>query len=203
MIGNKKYVIYAQIKPYDIKLSLVFSTESRVRYIQEFIDDTMRSFRTKYKVGRIEQKNSSSILLPDYKIGEVLEDKDEIIVYSIEYGLTKKTLIDKSSIEDIDKLFIGKKLKRESRLASRKESGDKKTTQNDEANSDDSDNDKNGNEEENNEEDEEEDDDKDNNEKNEKSKERKKDSKNDNKRKKTQENSSSSGEDDSQDIKLK
>lgn len=174
MIGNKKYVIYAQIKPYDIKLSLVFSTESRVRYIQEFIDDTMRSFRTKYKVGRIEQKNSSSILLPDYKIGEVLEDKDEIIVYSIEYGLTKKTLIDKSSIEDIDKLFIGKKLKRESRLASRKESGDKKTTQNDEANSDDSDNDKNGNEEENNEEDEEEDDDKDNNEKNEKSKERKK-----------------------------
>ena len=200
MIANKKYVIYAQIKPYDIKLSLVFSTDSRVRYMQEFIDDTMRNYKTKYKVGRIEHKKSSSILLPDYKIGEVLEDKDEIIVYSIEYGLTKKTLSDKSSIEDIDKLFIGKKLKRDSKLVSRKVSADKKETKKGEK-----DNDNDDNEEENNEEGEEDDDDEDNNnenEKNEKNKESKKESKKNNKKKKTQENSSSSGEDDSQDLKI-
>ena len=86
----------------------------------------MKSFRTKYKVGRIEHKKTSSILLPDFKIGEILEDKDELIVYSIEYGLTKKTLPDNSSIEDIDKLYIGKKIKRDSNITSRKESIDKK-----------------------------------------------------------------------------
>ena len=106
MLKNKKFLLYAQIKPYDLKLSLVFSSDCKIRYIQEYIEDTMRNFRAKYKVGRIEQKKTSSILLPDYKIGEVLEDKDEIIVYSKEYGLTKKTLSDNSSLEDIDKLFI-------------------------------------------------------------------------------------------------
>ena len=126
MIGNKKYVIYAQIKPYDLNLSFVFPTESKVRYMQEFIEGTMRNLKTRFKIGRIEQKKTSSILLPDFKIGEVLEDKDEIIAYSIEYGLTKKTLSKEIEIEDIDKLFIGKKVKKDSRITSRKESGDKK-----------------------------------------------------------------------------
>ena len=85
----------------------------------------MKTTKNKYKVGRIEHKKTSSILLPDFKIGEALEDKDEIIVYSIEYGLTKKNLNDKSFMEDIDKLFIGKKVKRESRITSRKISIDK------------------------------------------------------------------------------
>ena len=126
MIGNNKYVLYAQIKPYDLKLSFVFSTEAKVRYVQEFIEDTMRNLKTRFKIGRIEQKKTSSILLPDFKIGDVLENKDEIIAYSVEYGLTKKTLSDNEEIEDIDKLFIGKKTKKDPRIKSRKESGDKK-----------------------------------------------------------------------------
>ena len=126
MISNKKYVLYAQIKPYDLKLSFVFSTEAKVRYMQEFIEDTMRNLKTRFKIGRIEQKKTSSILLPDFKIGDVLENKDEIIAYSVEYGLTKKTLSDNEEIEDIDKLFIGKKTKKDPRIKSRKESGDKK-----------------------------------------------------------------------------
>ena len=126
MISNKKYVLYAQIKPYDLKLSFVFPTEAKVRYMQEFIEDTMRNLKTRFKIGRIEQKKTSSILLPDFKIGDVLENKDEIIAYSVEYGLTKKTLSDNEEIEDIDKLFIGKKTKKDPRIKSRKESGDKK-----------------------------------------------------------------------------
>ena len=124
--NKKKYILYSTVKHYDLKLSLAFPPEIRIRYIQEYIEDTMKSFRTKYKVGRIEHKKTSSILLPDFKIGEILEDKDELIVYSIEYGLTKKTLPDNSSIEDIDKLYIGKKIKRDSNITSRKESIDKK-----------------------------------------------------------------------------
>ena len=192
MLSEKKYILYALIKPYDLKISLVFSKDSRIRYMQEFIEDTMRNFRTKYKVGRIEQKKSSSILLPDYKIGEVLEDKDEIVVYSAEYGLTKKTLSDKSSIEDIDKLFIGKKLKSSSRFMSRKDSYEKNVKKKEEESEEEDDNE---------EEEEDDDDNKDEknikNEKKEKNKDKKKDKKN-----KKDDNSSNSGDDKSEDIKL-
>ena len=125
MLSPKKYILYAYVKPYDLKLCLAFPLDTKIRFIQEYIEDTIRNFRTKYKVGRIEHKKTSSILLPDFKIGETLENKDEIIVYSIEYGLTKTTLNDKKSLEDIDKLFIGKKTRRESKATSRKISIDK------------------------------------------------------------------------------
>ena len=125
MLSPKKYVLYAYVKPYDLKLCLAFPLDTKIRFIQEYIEDTMRNFRAKYKIGRIEHKKTSSILLPDFKIGETLENKDEIIVYSIEYGLTKTTLNDKKSLEDIDKLFIGKKTRRESKATSRKISIDK------------------------------------------------------------------------------
>ena len=125
MLSQKKYILYAYIKPYDLKLCLAFPIDTKIRFIQEYIEDTMRNFRVKYKVGRIEHKKTSSILLPDFKIGEILENKDELIIYSIEYGLTKTTLNDKKSFEDIDKLFIGKKTRRESKATSRKISFDK------------------------------------------------------------------------------
>ena len=201
MQQNKKYILYSTIKPYDLKLSLAFPIDIRIRYIQEYIEDTMKSFRTKYKVGRIEHKKTSSILLPDFKIGEVLEDKDELIVYSIEYGLTKKTLPDNSSIEDIDKLFIGKKIKRESNITSRKESIEKKDNQKTEGG------DENDEEEEENEEKEEEkvkEKEKENNKSNKKKEEKNKKEKTNKKSKKTKEdeNSSDSGQDDSQDLKI-
>ena len=195
MLCEKKYVLYAVIKPYDLKISLAFSKDSRVRYMQEFIEDTMRNFRTKYRVGRIEQKKTSSILLPDYKIGEILEDKDEIIVYSAEYGLTKKTLSDKSSIEDIDKLFIGKKIKRDSRVISRKDSSDKNLkTKEEESEDDEGDNEEEEEDEDNNNNKDEKDE---NNEKSGKNQDKKKDKKN-----KKEDNSSNSGDDNSEDIKL-
>ena len=201
MQQNKKYILYSTIKPYDLKLSLAFPIDIRIRYIQEYIEDTMKSFRTKYKVGRIEHKKTSSILLPDFKIGEVLEDKDELIVYSIEYGLTKKTLPDNSSIEDIDKLFIGKKIKRESNITSRKESIEKKDNQKTEGG------DENDEEEEENEEKEEEkvkEKEKENNKSNKKKEEKNKKEKTNKKSKKAKEdeNSSDSGQDDSQDLKI-
>jgi len=194
MLANKKYVLYAQIKPYNLKISLVFTSDTRIRYVQEFIEDTMRSFRAKYKVGRIEQQKTKLLLLPDYKIGDVLDNKDEIIVYSAEYGLTKTTLSDKSSVEDIDKLFIGKKIKRDSRAISRKDSNDKKEVSKKE---DDSDEEENNEEEDENENE----DDKSEEGKN-KNKNKGKNAKN-NKKKKIDDNSSSSGEDNSQDIPIK
>ena len=210
MSATKKYILYANIKPYDFKLCLVFPIDSKIRYIQEYIDDTMRNFRTRYKVGRIEHKKTSSILLPDFKIGDILEDKDELIVYSIEYGLTKKTLSNKNSVEDIDKLFIAKKTRRESRAVSRKISIDKneKNKKENRDINDDEDDEKVNNEEEeqddNNEEPAEENnneqnDDKDNSEseENNNNEKRKKDKKED-----RNNDSSNSGDDNSEDLKL-
>ena len=211
MSATKKYILYANIKPYDFKLCLVFPIDSKIRYIQEYIDDTMRNFRTRYKVGRIEHKKTSSILLPDFKIGDILEDKDELIVYSIEYGLTKKTLSNKNSLEDIDKLFIAKKTRRESRAVSRKisiDKNEKSKKENRDINDDDEDDEKVNNEEEeqddNNEEPAEENnneqnDDKDNNEseENNNNEKRKKDKKED-----RNNDSSNSGDDNSEDLKL-
>ena len=211
MSATKKYILYANIKPYDFKLCLVFPIDSKIRYIQEYIDDTMRNFRTRYKVGRIEHKKTSSILLPDFKIGDILEDKDELIVYSIEYGLTKKTLSNKNSVEDIDKLFIAKKTRRESRAVSRKisiDKNEKSKKENRDINDDDEDDEKVNNEEEeqddNNEEPAEENnneqnDDKDNSEReeNNNNEKRKKDKKED-----RNNDSSNSGDDNSEDLKL-
>lgn len=110
---KNKYILYAEIKPYDLKFTLVFHKNQKICHIQEFVDDTMRNFRTRYKIGRIESKKSGSVLLPDYNIGEVLENKDEIVIYSVDYGLTKKTLPKNTEIEDIDKCYISKKTKRD------------------------------------------------------------------------------------------
>ena len=218
MLSPKKYILYAYIKPYDLKLCLVFPIDSKIRFIQEYIEDTMRNFRSKYKVGRIEHKKTSSILLPDFKIGEALEDKDEIIVYSIEYGLTKKNLNDKSFMEDIDKLFIGKKVKRESRITSRKisidkdknyskiskgnKSDDEKSEENDDESDKDNNEDNNDNDNENN--DNEDSDKKNENEESSDEEDEKKNIRQKKKEKKSikKDDSSNSGEDNSEDIKL-
>ena len=214
MSTTKKYILYAYIKPYDIKLCLIFPIDSKIRFVQEYIDDTMRNFRTRYKVGRIEHKKTSSILLPDFKIGDILEDKDELIVYSIEYGLTKKTLNNKNSIEDIDKLFIAKKTRRDSRAVSRKISIDKnerKTKGNKDNNDDDEEEDDDKNEQ--NEEEEQYDNNEENveeknNEQNDDNENSESEDKNNNMQKKKgkkiekNDDSSNSGDDKSEDLKL-
>ena len=215
MSATKKYILFANIKPYDFKLCLVFPTDSKIRYIQEYIDDTMRNFRTRYKVGRIEHKKTSSILLPDFKIGDILEDKDELIVYSIEYGLTKKTLSNKNSLEDIDKLFIAKKTRRDSRAVSRKISIDKneRKTKGNKDNNDDDDDEEDDDKNEQNEEEEQYDNNEENveeknNEQNDDNENSENENKNNNMQKKKgkkiekNDDSSNSGDDKSEDLKL-
>ena len=215
MSTTKKYILYAYIKPYDIKLCLLFPIDSKIRFVQEYIDDTMRNFRTRYKVGRIEHKKTSSILLPDFKIGDILEDKDELIVYSIEYGLTKKTLNNKNSIEDIDKLFIAKKTRRDSRAVSRKISIDKneRKTKGNKDNNDDDDDEEDDDKNEQNEEEEQYDNNEENveeknNEQNDDNENSESEDKNNNMQKKKgkkiekNDDSSNSGDDKSEDLKL-
>ena len=119
----EKIHLYALIKPYDINLALTFYPFETIGLIQIFIEDTIRKLKSSpYKIGRIEKKSNRAILLPQYKINEFLIENEEIIVYSLDYGLTKTKISGEKKIEDIDELYIGKKLKRKNENRTRKSS---------------------------------------------------------------------------------
>jgi hypothetical protein len=121
----EKIHLYALIKPYDINLALTFYPFETIGLVQLFVEDTIRKLKsTPYKIGRIEKKSNHAILLPQYKINEFLCENEEIIVYSLEYGLTKTKISGEKKIEDIDELYIGKKLKRKNENKTRKSSED-------------------------------------------------------------------------------
>ena len=115
----EKIHLYALIKPYDIIIALSFFPNETIGILQSFIEDTLRKLKSSsYKVGRVEKKLNDAILLPQYKISDFLKDNDEIIIYSIDYGLTKKQILGEKNLEDIDELFIRKKLKRKNSIDS-------------------------------------------------------------------------------------
>ena len=115
-----KIHLFALIKPYDINLALCFYPFETIGVLQTFIEDTLRKIKTTpYKISRVEKKSNNAILLPQFQIGEFLIDNEEIIIYSIDYGLTKKSLPKDKNVEDIDFLFIGKKFKKVENQTSR------------------------------------------------------------------------------------
>ena len=115
----EKIYLYALIKTYDIIIALSFFPNETIGILQSFIEDTLRKLKSSsYKVGRVEKKLNDAILLPQYKISDFLKDNDEIIIYSIDYGLTKKQILGEKNLEDIDELFIRKKLKRKNSIDS-------------------------------------------------------------------------------------
>ena len=115
----EKIHLYALIKPYDIIIALSFFPNETIGILQSFIEDILRKLKSSsYKVGRVEKKLNDAILLPQYKISDFLKDNDEIIIYSIDYGLTKKQILGEKNLEDIDELFIRKKLKRKNSIDS-------------------------------------------------------------------------------------
>ena len=109
---TSKIHLYANLLPYSLRLALSFYPNETIGDIHFFIEETMRRFRVKYKIGRIERKINNVWLLPQYKISEFLKDQEEINVFSLEYGLTKTKIKAPLNEEEIDIGFIGKKTKR-------------------------------------------------------------------------------------------
>ena len=44
---NKKFILNVEIKPYDLKLALIFFSEQKIWHIQEYIDTIMKNFSIK------------------------------------------------------------------------------------------------------------------------------------------------------------
>ncbi|MCQ2817710.1 MAG: hypothetical protein MJ252_10640 [archaeon] len=112
----KRMHFYVTLMPYKIKIAVAHYPEETIGDIQFFLEETMKKFRVRnYRIGRMEKKNNSAIILTQYKIKEFLEENEEIVAYPAEYGLTKKEgdKVDiPNSISDLDNSFIGKKLRR-------------------------------------------------------------------------------------------
>jgi len=121
----QKIHLYALIKPYDINVAISFYPFEKIEILINFIEKTVKKLKlTPYKIGRVEKKSNNAILLPDFHINEFLNDNEEIIIYSLEYGLTKRKISNEKNIEDIDELYIGKKTKRKNENITRKSSSD-------------------------------------------------------------------------------
>ena len=52
----------------------------------------MKRIDIKYVLGRLELKDKLAILLPEYHIGDFLENNSEVIAYSQDYGMNMRTL---------------------------------------------------------------------------------------------------------------
>ena len=53
---TSKIHLYANLLPYSLRLALSFYPNETIGDIHFFIEETMRRFRVKYKIGRIERK---------------------------------------------------------------------------------------------------------------------------------------------------
>ena len=74
-----------------------------------------------FKLGRIELKDNLYILLPEYQINDFLKDRDEVIVYSEDYGINQRIIpgddnkiLYKKNIYFLYEKYLGKKKKKDS-----------------------------------------------------------------------------------------
>lgn len=117
-IAKEKIRIFIQILPYNIRIAGLFDKKAQVGIILRFVKEKLFKLHLSFKPGRIELKENLYILLPEYNISDFLNDKDEIIVYSEDYGINQRFITDdfrimnKKSITYLYHKFIGIKKKK-------------------------------------------------------------------------------------------
>ena len=89
---EQKMRIYITVEPYNVRFGAAFYPSQSIGAIRNFIKNIMNKLHFKFNPGRVEHKDKLAILLPEFKVSEVLEENSEVIVYSQDYGLTLKTL---------------------------------------------------------------------------------------------------------------
>jgi hypothetical protein len=88
----KKIKLFITIEPFNVRFAAAFFPSQSLGVIRDFAKDIMNKMHLKFEPGRVECKKKLAILLPEFTIGDFLEDESEVTVYSQEYGLTLKTL---------------------------------------------------------------------------------------------------------------
>jgi len=89
---DNKIKIYIIVMPYNVKFAAKFySGQSNINIIN-FVKEQMNKMKIRFDPGRIEIKEKNAILLPEYTIGDFLENESEVVVYSEDYGLVHRII---------------------------------------------------------------------------------------------------------------
>lgn len=91
-IYSEKIKVFITIEPFNVRFAGLFNANESITSIKNFIQSKMKRIDIKYVLGRLELKDKLAILLPEYHIGDFLENNSEVIAYSQEFGMNMRTL---------------------------------------------------------------------------------------------------------------
>ena len=91
-IYSEKIKVFITIEPINVRFAALFNANESITSIKNFIQSKMKRIDIKYVLGRLELKDKLAILLPEYHIGDFLENNSEVIAYSQEFGMNMRTL---------------------------------------------------------------------------------------------------------------
>ena len=86
-IYSEKIKVFITIEPFNVRFAGLFNANESITSIKNFIQSKMKRIDIKYVLGRLELKDKLAILLPEYHIGDFLENNSEVIAYSQEFGM--------------------------------------------------------------------------------------------------------------------
>lgn len=91
-IYSSKVKVFITVEPYNIRLATLFNSNDSLGAIKSFVVEKMKILGIKFEIGRIELKEKLAILLPEFTVGDFLENNSEVVAYSQEFGLNMRTL---------------------------------------------------------------------------------------------------------------
>lgn len=89
---SEKIKIFVTVEPFNIRLAALFNANEQISAIKTFVQNKMKHLGIKFFLGRLELKDKLAILLPEFHIGDFLENDSEVVAYSQDYGLNMRTL---------------------------------------------------------------------------------------------------------------
>lgn len=89
---SEKIKVFVTVEPFNIRLATLFNANDHISAIKTFVQNKMKQLGIKFLLGRLELKDKLAILLPEFHIGDFLENDSEVVAYSHDYGLNMRTL---------------------------------------------------------------------------------------------------------------
>ena len=107
---DEKVKTYINIEPLGLKFGYVFKKPETFQSIINFVFNQIKKLGVKFELGRIIENKTGAILLTENKIGDFLQDNDEITVYSDEYGFTRNNLPGEDDHSSMKKIYYLKSI---------------------------------------------------------------------------------------------
>jgi len=90
-MDNKKTKLFITVFPLEIKLVFVVESNTFIRDVKQYIQDSIRGFNIGFSIGKLTTDNDY-ILLNDQKIGDIVDSGSSLLAYSSDYKNDSKLL---------------------------------------------------------------------------------------------------------------